>query len=342
MSLNCKDRVDYPLISVVITTFQRPRLLQRAIMSVLSQSYSNFEIVVVDDNFKGSIERRETEQVVNAITDKRIRYLVHDSNRGANFARNTGLICSKGEYITFLDDDDEYFKDKLARQVEVAVENATIDGILVFCGFEVVGNRRLNNSRWHLKKGSKLYYPNSSVLFSGNFIGSNSFILIDRIAINRVGGYDVNLQSSQDWDFYIELSKAGVTFIGIPDVLVRYHAFEDPNSITGNREKRIQGFLKIEEKHKQYAAEMGALTIKSFYRYLYRRTLFLDLGVGLSYFKKLLSLVRGARDAMNILIDFLYVLYYLFAYSLKFSKQFTCKYLLRSNVVKFIVTQSSL
>ena len=96
-----------PLVSVIIPTYKRSKSLNRAIDSVLSQTYPNIEIIVVDDNGKGSKYQLETEKSLEKYikTDK-IKYIIHDVNRNGSAARNTGFKHSRGEYINFLDDDD--------------------------------------------------------------------------------------------------------------------------------------------------------------------------------------------------------------------------------------------
>lgn len=314
-------KLDNPLVSVVITTFKRPVHLRRAIISVLNQEYSNFEIVVVDDNDEGSAERRHTEQIISGFSDSRLHYVLHDRNLGANVARNTGARHSKGDYIAFLDDDDEFLSNKLSRQIDVALRFGSSNGVLVFCGFEVIGNTRLNKSRWHNNVGSNLFFPSFPELYSGNFIGSNSFVLIDKISFDRIGGYDEKLVSSQDWDFYLQLSKAGVLFVGIPQVLVRYNAFDASVSITGDNERRIQGFLEIERKHAHDASEVGPNTLKSFYRYLFRRTFSIKIPTGIYFYKKLFVLTSSVRDIFNLFIDLLYALYHLVFYFVCFLRR---------------------
>ena len=109
-----------PLVSVVIPTYARAIYIRRAIDSVLNQTYPNIEIIVVDDNGKGTAKQIETQRQLQLYIDKgEIIYICHDINRNASAARNTGIYNSRGEYICFLDDDDEYFSDKLERQVAV-------------------------------------------------------------------------------------------------------------------------------------------------------------------------------------------------------------------------------
>lgn len=100
-------------VSVVIPTYNRAELLSRAIDSVLAQTYDDFELLVVDD---GSTD--DTEAVVTAYDDDRVRYLAHETNRGANPARNTGIEAAEGEFVAFLDSDDEWRPRKLEAQLD--------------------------------------------------------------------------------------------------------------------------------------------------------------------------------------------------------------------------------
>jgi len=103
-----------PLVSVIIPTFNRASLIGRAIKSVLAQSYPNFEIIVVDNASSDN-----TAEVVSSIVDARIKFIRHSVNKGPAASRNTGLNNSRGDFITFLDSDDEWLPEKLACQLDV-------------------------------------------------------------------------------------------------------------------------------------------------------------------------------------------------------------------------------
>ena len=98
-----------PQVSVIIPTCNRPKLLPTAIRSVLGQSFRDFEVVIVDDASDDSID-----SVVNDFQDERVRWIRHQSRRGAAAARNTGIQNTCGEFVAFLDDDDEWYPEKLA------------------------------------------------------------------------------------------------------------------------------------------------------------------------------------------------------------------------------------
>ena len=105
-----------PKVSVIIPTYNRANLLARAIKSVLNQTFQDFELIVVDD---GSTDN--TRKVVEEFQkkDSRIKYIFQENSGGPAKPINTGIKNSKGEYITILEDDDEFLPQKLQKQVEL-------------------------------------------------------------------------------------------------------------------------------------------------------------------------------------------------------------------------------
>ena len=101
-------------ISIVIPTYNRVDFLPKAIQSVLNQTYRNWEMIIVDD---GSTDN--TEEIVKGYKESRIQYIVHKYNLGLSAARNTGIKKSRGEYIAFLDSDDEWFPEKISCQMNI-------------------------------------------------------------------------------------------------------------------------------------------------------------------------------------------------------------------------------
>ena len=114
-----------PKVSVIIPTHNRAALLPRAVSSVLAQTYGDFELLIIDD-----ASTDDTPQVIAGFSDRRIRSFRQDANRGASAARNLGLANALGEYIAFLDDDDEYVRTRLEEQVAF-LDAAPLDIALV-------------------------------------------------------------------------------------------------------------------------------------------------------------------------------------------------------------------
>lgn len=113
-----------PLVSVIITTYNRNELLRRAIESALSQTYDPIEILVVDDS--------GTQNAGPVVTEYDVQYIYHDDNKGQPQAWYTGFQATSGEYIQFLDDDDSLKPEKIARQVSTLQNNDNVGGI--YCG----------------------------------------------------------------------------------------------------------------------------------------------------------------------------------------------------------------
>lgn len=176
---------DRPLVSAIIATYKRADLVPRAIESVRKQTYPNLEIIVVDD---GSPDN--TESVVRAIPDERIRYIRHEKNKGLPAGRNTGIRAATGEYIAFLDDDDEWRADKIEKQLK-----AIKDYDAVLCGVLVDG--------WRFS-----IHPRSTIslddLRRGSFEPSG--MLVKAAAIKELL-FDENLRQGEDWDAFIRIAE---------------------------------------------------------------------------------------------------------------------------------------
>jgi glycosyltransferase involved in cell wall biosynthesis len=121
------------LVSIIIPTYRRSNMLRRAILSVLDQTYKNYEILVIDDNNSDSVFRAETENIMKEfLSDHRICYIKHPFNKNGAAARNTGINNASGDYITFLDDDDYYLPEKIEKEVSFLEHNETYGA--VYCG----------------------------------------------------------------------------------------------------------------------------------------------------------------------------------------------------------------
>lgn len=242
------------MVSVVITTCGRePDILRRAIDSVLCQTYSDWELIVVDDSPQDYVQRDEIRQTVETIgrsaEGSRIRYIAHEVNRGACAARNTGLAAAGGEYIAYLDDDDEWLPEKLNIQVQKARE-AGPDVALIYCGsyVQVDGTDQVVLRKQVYCRG---YIFDSLIL--ENYIGSTSFPLMRTECLREIGGFDILMQSAQDADVWLRLA-ARYQIDYVEDPLVCYHRHGGAR-ITTNVEKKIAGMERLNEKNQAYLSE---------------------------------------------------------------------------------------
>jgi glycosyltransferase involved in cell wall biosynthesis len=126
------NNLSEPSVSVIIPTYNRQHMVDRALGSVLNQTYRDVEVIVVDD-----CSSDDTEQVIARIDDTRIRYMRHEINRGAPAARNSGFAAARGMYVAFLDSDDEWLPEKLEKQLNLFHIAPDTVGV-VYAGFSYV------------------------------------------------------------------------------------------------------------------------------------------------------------------------------------------------------------
>lgn len=113
------------LVSVIIPTYKRSvSYVSRAIESVLSQTYPNVEVIVIDDSTDEYEGRKEVKKYIDGLKKSNLIYCQNEKNLGGSLSRNRGIELAKGEYITFLDDDDEYLPEKVEKQLKFMLENS--------------------------------------------------------------------------------------------------------------------------------------------------------------------------------------------------------------------------
>ncbi len=241
-----------PKVTVIIPTYNRAHLIKDAVESVLNQAYQNFELIVIDD---GSTDN--TKEFLRGYKDK-LRYL-YQENQGRSAARNYGINLAKGEFIAFLDSDDIWFPDKLARQVPI-LESAPPDVVLVH-GYKCIVDKNLQPlPGWEFKlrnlytlaeRGEETYfnYLKSPCIFT-------STILVRIKALLEINGYDISIQGREDLDLYLRLLLKGYyfTFISEP-ALIKYRFHENnTNEISSNF-----SYLQVYEKHLHECLKLGII-----------------------------------------------------------------------------------
>lgn len=249
------------LVSVIIPTYKRKwEMIERAINSVLSQTYKNFEIILVDDSPSDYSERYKIKNIIQDKAYKNVKYIQHEVNKGACAARNTGISNANGELIAFLDDDDEWLENKLEMQVkEIQIKNVD----LVSCGFfEVIEQE---NGGFKINKYiNEIEEKNFINLLNENFIGSTSLVLMKRQCLEICGGFNEELKSCQDWELWLRIiQKFKIEYLKYP--LVKYHVHR-LDRITTNFKKSMQGYEFIQKKYLKFY-ESNNIIMKS---HLYR------------------------------------------------------------------------
>jgi glycosyltransferase involved in cell wall biosynthesis len=184
-----------PLISVVVPAFNRANTLPRAISSVFSQTFDEWELIIIDDG-----SRDETQQLVSGIRDPRVRYLRHECNRGPSAARNTGIRAAQGTYIAFLDSDDEWSPEKLALDLHVFNSRDAVG--LVYSGV-CYRDPRGRVVRDTPSIQGRVY----AQLLAHDFIGCCSRVALRKTVLDLVGSFDERIINEEDWDLWVRITE---------------------------------------------------------------------------------------------------------------------------------------
>ncbi|MGJ3249966.1 MAG: glycosyltransferase family 2 protein [Elainellaceae cyanobacterium] len=234
------------LVSVIIPAYNASQFLAETIDSVLAQTYSHFELLVIDD---GSTDT--TAEIVDAYRqrDQRVSR-VSQTNGGVSRARNRGVDASNGELIAFLDSDDRWLPHKLATQVEWM--NAHLDIAVCFCRarfmrFDSTPTDQLSNGRLAHIKPEHLLYENPTT--------TTSTWMVRREIFQKFGGFDPEMNYSEDIDYLLRIMLIGQQRIeGINDVLVYYRT--NDGGLSSDLYRMEDGWNCMLEKAKQYDAEL--------------------------------------------------------------------------------------
>jgi len=215
----CRDRIiavgtegtfgdDMPTVSVAISTWNRAHLVGRCIRSACAQSFDDIEILVVND---GSTD--ETSTVLASLDDRRLRCERHERNQGISCTRNTAIRLARGEWMAFLDDDNEWAPHYLARQLAFAA--ARPDAGVVYC------RARLRDIPSGSEHDDESNLPQGRVFnhLVGGWNPWMSAALIRRSVLTEVGGLDERLRATEDHDLWLRLALC-TNFAGLSDVLM--------------------------------------------------------------------------------------------------------------------------
>lgn len=221
------------LVSVNITTYNRAHLLPRCLDSVLSQSYENIEVIIVDD-----CSSDNTTEVVNEYQqkDSRIKYIRHETNKRNAHARNTALENCTGYYVAFMDDDDEWIdSDKVKKQVEI-FESSDDKKLGIVCS----GVRLFSDEETYKDKIIEKPKDLVSYILSRNGIIYSPTVMTKRDIMIEVGGFDTNLPRGIDSDFYrMCIVKYGYDVYFMEDITTGVHEYGDDRMTPVSTEKAI-------------------------------------------------------------------------------------------------------
>lgn len=225
---------DVPFVSVVLITYNCAAYLTTAIDSVLSQTWTDLELIVVDD---GSTDG--TRQLVEAVTDPRVRY-IEQPNGGPNAARNRGTLAARGALIAFLDCDDWWTPQKISRQVARARDRPRAG--LIYSFATRVNERGVPKERYDTALDGEAL---DTLLFGNAIAGSASSALVTRAAFEQVGPFDETLRFGEDWEYWIRVAAAfPVACVREFDVFILDRPGSQGKNPQGTRDQSLR-FLRI-------------------------------------------------------------------------------------------------
>lgn len=232
-----------PKVSVIIPTYNREKMVQRAIRSVRNQTYKDFELIVVDD---GSTDN--TEFVIKRLQeqDDRIRFIKHEKNKGPAAARNTGIKTARGEYIAFQDSDNEWLPKKLEKQMEMLEATPPEVGVNYTAFWKIRGNKKFYIPSPNTPYKDKDGYISDTIL-TGPARVNTPCTIVKKQVFEKVGMFDENIHISEEWELSIRISKHfRFQFIDEPLVIATYTG-ED--NISTNRSLALKAHKMMFKKH---------------------------------------------------------------------------------------------
>jgi glycosyltransferase involved in cell wall biosynthesis len=232
-----RKALSMPLVSVVIPTYNRSADLKRALVSVMNQTLSDIEVLVVDNH-----SQDDTDVMIKSLNDRRIRLLKVNNHGIIAVSRNLGAFSAAGKYLAFLDSDDWWVPSKLFEAISELEEGAD----LVYHPLWIVKREKQRKFRQFVGTSYGNGTPFEALLLNGNSIPCSSVVVRSDLFI-KVGGFseEPDLVSVEDFDCWLRISKISKRFIFISSVLGYY--WQGINNTSGNPNLKITSNLRLKE-----------------------------------------------------------------------------------------------
>ncbi|MEO0456164.1 MAG: glycosyltransferase [Cyanobacteria bacterium P01_A01_bin.114] len=247
-----------PLISVVIPAYNSARTIGDTVQSVLAQTFTDFEIIVINDG-----SQDDTLERLSAIADPRLRVFSYD-NAGVAISRNRGIEKAKGEYVAFLDADDLWVPEKLHDQYQALRENPT--AALAYSWTEYI-----DDSGAFFRPGMRPSFRGDVYrrLLVSNFLECGSNPLVRRSALQKVGGFDADLPPSEDWEMWLRLARRyDFALVESPQILYRVSTSSASFDLKKHERSKLKAIEKAFADVPPSLALLKRRCISNFYRYL--------------------------------------------------------------------------
>lgn len=221
------------LVSCIIPTYKRSDTLLRAVRSILNQTYKNLEIIVVDDNEPNDKYSLEVQKKLNTITDDRLKYLQQERHINGAAARNVGIRAAQGEYIAFLDDDDEWIENKLEVQIRELESNTEFNAISCLYTIYKNGEPIRKCALYSKENLHKKVIDRSVSIFT-------STVLFRKQSLDESGYFDENLLRHQDLQLLLDFLYVNKMLV-LHEYLVLLHVDD-----SGNR-PNLDKFIEVKQ-----------------------------------------------------------------------------------------------
>lgn len=254
-----------PLVSIIIPAYNAERFIARTLNSVLNQTYTNIEVIVVDD---GSSDR--TAEIVNSIaqTDRRV-VLLHQPNSGVAAARNLAIANSSGEFIAPIDADDIWYPENIEKQVQCFLESDSNVGLVYSWSVDINENDELLGGFRATETEGEIY----TTLVCHNFIGNASASMVRRSCLGTAEPYNrqmklQNAQGCEDWELYLRIAEKH-HFKVVPEFLIGYRKLSE--SMSGDYKQMAKShdliIQKVRQKYPQLPRVVYRLSRSNLYMY---------------------------------------------------------------------------
>lgn len=227
------------MFTIVIPTYNRARIIKKTLDSVLAQTYPDWECLVVDD-----FSTDNTKEIVELFCkkDSRFHYLINENEKGAQGARNTGINHAKGEYVSFLDSDDEWNQEMLEKQIKQYLKSNSIGAVYSNLHYKYSDGKE---TKFGTPLGIQGYIYTETL--TQGYLAPTSVLSAKRDLLQKVGLFDQTLPASQDDDICFKLAKI-CEIAYIPEVMA-YMNINSNNRISNNSTKVALGWWMLWNKY---------------------------------------------------------------------------------------------
>lgn len=238
------NNIDLPLVSIILATYKRENFIKDAILNIKEQTYSNIELIIIDDNGLGTTSQELTFAKIKNFLNNKTLYFALDKNRGSCYARNYGTNKARGNYLSFFDDDDQWHPKKIELQLKKFIDNP-------YLGFAYCDEKKYFLKNHKLISTNVINYGEGYIfekylnLSSGIIHTPNPLIL--RKAFESVGGFDPEQQSGTDFDLFVRITK--IYPVGKVNEFLHFIYIHQQNRITTNHWSKIKGKKRLLEKY---------------------------------------------------------------------------------------------